>query len=476
MSEAHATLTCGRATCSAKPGWSGLAWPSNTPALATTILFFGGTLFTTDIARAGSGFLLRSQSATTLGTAQAGMSTNSEDASGMVFNPALLGDLKARQFSVGGTPIFLRGHFEPTSASTVLGTPISGNDGGSPSDAGYPFNLYIATPLSNGFSAGIALTSLYGLGFEYDSGWVGRYHAGKSELLSLDLVPAVAYKSGAFSLGIGLDVKYARAKTTTAIDFGTVAFAASGGALGVPAGNDGALSTNLDGWRVGAIVGMTYQPSESGDTRLGISYRSKVKSVLTGDATFDTGGAAGQTVAALSGQFTGTSARAPLTFPAAVIAGIDQKLPGKWRLLADVQWTQWSSLNQLNLSFGNPLQQPIITDLRWRDSWYLGVGLRYEYDSQWVLRMGMAYDQTPTRRETSTPAIPDADSVWLTVGAGYKFDDKTKLDFAYGHIFVRDNPIALQASALGNAARGSLNGTIGGSAVDFFSLQISYKF
>jgi long-chain fatty acid transport protein len=476
MSEADATLTRGRATCSARFGRSGSAWPSKTPALATTVLFIGGTLFTTDIAHAGSGFLLRSQSTTTLGTAQAGMSTNTEDASGMVFNPALLGNLKGREIDVGGTPIFPRGHFEPTSASTVLGTPISGNDGGAPSNVGYPFNVYFATPLPNAFSAGIALTSLYGLGFEYDSGWVGRYHAGKSELLSLDIVPAVAYKSGPFSLGIGLDVKYARVKTTTAIDFGTVAFAASGGALGVPSGNDGALSTKLDGWRVGAIVGVTYEPAESGDTRLGISYRSKVKSVLTGDATFDTGGAVGQTVAALSGQFTDTSGRAPLTFPAAVTAGIDQKLSANWRLLADVQWTQWSSLKQLDLSFGNPLQQPIVTDLRWRNTWYLGAGLRYEYDKHWVLRLGIAYDQTPTRRKTSTPAIPDADSVWLTVGARYKFDEKTKLDFAYGHIFVRDNPIALQAGAPGNAARGNLNGTIRGSAVDFFSLQLSYKF
>ena len=122
------------------------------------------------------------------------------------------------------------------------------------------------------------------------------------------------------------------------------------------------------------------------------------------------------------------------------------------------------------------MQQPIVTDLRWRDSWYLGAGLRYQYDKHWVLRTGIAYDQTPTRHETSTPAIPDADSVWLTVGAGYEFDKKTKLDFAYGHIFVHDNPIALQAGAPGNAARGNLNGTIRGSSVDFFSLQVSYKF
>ncbi len=435
----------------------------------------GAVLLATDVAHAGSGFLLRSQSATTLGTAQAGMSTSCEDISAIVFNPALLGYVTTTELDAGFTPIFPRGHFEPAMASTVLGTPITGNDGGKPSNSGYPFNAYLATPLSNGVVAGVALTSFYGLGFEYDAGWVGRYHAGKSEILSFDIVPALAYKSGPLSLGIGIDVKYARVKTATGIDFGTAAFGASAGALGMPSANDGTLRTKLDGWHVGAIVGATFEPGEPGQTRIGISYRSKVKEVLTGDATFDTGGPVGQTVAALSGQFVDTNARAPLAFPAAVIAGVDQKVSDRWRLLADVQWTQWSALKQLELTFGNPLQQPIITDLRWRNSWYAATGLGYQYDDRWVLRTGVAYDQTPTRHETSTPAIPDASSVWLTLGAGYRLDAKTKLDFAVGHIFVRDNPIALQAAAPG-AARGALTGTIRGSSVNFFGLQMSQKF
>jgi len=145
-------------------------------------------------------------------------------------------------------------------------------------------------------------------------------------------------------------------------------------------------------------------------------------------------------------------------------------------LLADVQWTQWSSLQELNLRFANPMQAQINTDLRWRDSWYLAAGLRYQLDDHWVLRTGVAYDQTPTRHETSTPAIPDADGIWLDVGAGYIFDKDTKVDLAYGHIFVKDNPIALQATAPGNALRGSLDGSIRGSSVNFVGLQLSHKF
>src|SRR5689334_18219554 len=53
---------------------------------------------------AGNGFLLRSQSATTLGTAQAGMATLTDDVSGMVFNPALLGYVKSQELTFGFTP------------------------------------------------------------------------------------------------------------------------------------------------------------------------------------------------------------------------------------------------------------------------------------------------------------------------------------------------------------------------------------
>ena len=294
--------------------------------------------------------------------------------------------------------------------------------------------------------------------------------------MTADLVPSLSYKAGPVALGLGVDVRYARAKTTTAIDFGTLAFAMTQGAIGTPAGNDGFLSTKLDGWGVGVIVGAAFDLGANDETRVGISYRSKIKTTLTGSATFDTGGPVGQAIAAGSGAFTNTDGTAPLTFPAAIIVGFDQKLSEKWRLLADVQWTQWSSLQALKLRFANSLQPEITTDLRWRDSWYVAAGLRYQLDDRWVLRSGVAYDQTPTRHETSTPAIPDANGVWLDVGAGYAFDKDTKLDLAYGHIFVKDNPVSLQATAPGNALRGNLEGSIRGSAVNFVSVQVSHRF
>jgi long-chain fatty acid transport protein len=424
---------------------------------------------------AGSGFLLRSQSATTLGTAQAGMAAEAEDVSTIVFNPALLALAQRAEAVVGVTPIFSRGHFDPESATTILGTPIGGGNGGNSAKTGYPLNVHLARPLNAQWTAGFSLTSFHGLGFDWDDGWVGRYHAGESELLTLDLVPSLAWRPlPALALGAGIDVRYARAKTTTAVDFGTAAAAATGSPFVVPAGNDGSLHTRLDDWGVGAIVGAMYEPADG--TRLGASYRSQIHVTLTGSATYDLGGPVGEAVAAATGQFRSGDARAALTFPAALIVGVEQRLSPKTWLLASAQWTQWSKLDALRLRFADQTQAGVDTELRWRDSWFVALGVRHRVDDRWTLRGGVAYDQTPSRRDTSTPAIPDASGTWTDVGASYAFDPANAVDFAYGHIFVRDNPIALSASQPGSLLRGNLAGTIRGSAVDFIGLQYRRRF
>ena len=82
----------------------------------------------------------------------------------MVFNPALLAYARRTELDVVVTPIYSTGHFDSSGATTILGTPIAGGDGGSPAESGWPINAFIATPLSDAVSAGLAMTSLYGLG------------------------------------------------------------------------------------------------------------------------------------------------------------------------------------------------------------------------------------------------------------------------------------------------------------------------
>ncbi len=68
----------------------------------------------------------------------------------------------------------------------------------------------------------------------------------------------------------------------------------------------------------------------------------------------------------------------------------------KWDVMADVQFTNWSMLQ--NLTFvrtdGNVLQS---TPENFKDAWRFSVGASYYLDQNWKFRGGLAYDQSPVQ-------------------------------------------------------------------------------
>ena len=111
-------------------------------------------------AQGGSGFVLRSQSATTLGSAQAGMTAGAEDVTSMIFNPAALARGSGFEGAVVGTGIFTSATFSQSSAATLFGTPIIGSNGGNDGTQVLIPSLYFSVDLPAGFRAGLAVTSL----------------------------------------------------------------------------------------------------------------------------------------------------------------------------------------------------------------------------------------------------------------------------------------------------------------------------
>jgi len=109
-----------------------------------------------------------------LGSAQAGMMTEAGNASLIVNNPASLGWGNGREVVFGGTPIFTAAHFHDGVADTLLGTPISGGDGGNNGTKAFLPNLYAATDLAPEVRIGLGVTSLYGLGSTWQPGWLGQ--------------------------------------------------------------------------------------------------------------------------------------------------------------------------------------------------------------------------------------------------------------------------------------------------------------
>ncbi|MFO1026805.1 MAG: outer membrane protein transport protein [Acetobacteraceae bacterium] len=426
-------------------------------------------------AQGGSGFVLRSQSATTLGSAQAGMTAGAEDVTSMIFNPAALARGSGFEGAVVGTGIFTSATFSQSSAATIFGTPITGSNGGNDGTQVLIPSLYFSVDLPAGFRAGLAVTSLYGLGSYWADGWVGRYHALNSQLVTQDFVLALSYEiMPSLSLGVGIDVEYAQIKSTSAIDFGTIDTALSGGLLGgIPGRSDGLARSKADSVAVGFLLGVLYEPVPG--TQVGIGFRSGMSQNSSGTTTFEPGGATGAAYAA-SGVFIPTGVTTKLNLPAAASIGVSQRLDDNWTVMADLQWMGWNTFRSLQATFANPLQPPSLTVYDWHDSVFVAVGTKYRFRDDMTIRFGVAYDQSPARSSTRTPAIPDSDSVWTSIGFQYKPSETLKFDLAIGHIFVTSAPIALAATSQGNVFRGSLSGTVGGGSVSYIAGQVSFRY
>ena len=99
-------------------------------------------------------------------------------------------------------------------------------------------------------------------------------------------------------------------------------------------------------------------------------------------------------------------------------------------------------------------------------------------NDSWLLKMGVAYDQTPTNNNDRGVRLPDGNRTWLSMGARYGLPKAGAIDFGYAHLFL-DNP-SINNNAGGvnqnsNAAFALVNGSYK-SSVDILSVQYSRAF
>ncbi len=379
-----------------------------------------------------AGFALVEQSASGLGNAYAGQAASAQDASTIFFNPAGMTLLPDRQLVLSGHLIKPQFKFSGT-VSPALG----GGDGGDAGDLTLVPNAYFAFRLTPDVHVGIGVNAPFGLKTEYDSTWMGRTQAIKSEVKTINLNPSIAWKaSESLSLGAGLSIQYAEATLTNFV------------------GAPGTLEVKGDDYGWGFNLGLLWQPSKA--TRIGLAYRSEVDHTLKGDAAFSA-------ATVLNG---GVSA--DLTLPDSASLSVFHKLNPKWDLLADVTWTGWSDFEELRIVRDNGSTLGSTTE-NWDDSYRYSLGANYHLNDRVTLRSGVAYDQAPVSNTYRTARIPDGDRTWIAFGGQYRVSDRSTFDFGYAHLFIRDVRINKTESGV------TLSGTYKGS-VDILSAQLTHNF
>ncbi|HJW45163.1 MAG TPA: outer membrane protein transport protein [Lysobacter sp.] len=444
-----------------------------------------------------TGFQLRETSVKNLGRGQAGVATASDDASVVTNNPAAMVNLDKNTVQADVTAIDISFQFEGGGTSAA-GTPLTGGDGGNAGGVQAVPNLSVVFPLQGAFeglTVGAAIGAPFGLKTEYDRDWVGRYNAVESDLKVVDFTLSAAVELGdRFSLGVGAIYERADVTLSNAIDLGTIMFGTGiPGAL--PQGADGFATIEGDSNSMGWLFGAQWKPTDQ--LSIGYAHRSEIDHDIegTGDFTTPASFQAAQgayrasaaacatmspptdpcralipTLLGLGNGFVDTDATAKLTTPSIDTLSVQYDISDSIRVMADAQWTDWSSLREVNVDFANPFQPNSIEDFSWTDTEMYALGAEWDLSDSFTLRGGITMDETPTHLETRTPRLPDNDRMLYSIGFTWNISDALSVDAAYQRIEIDNSPVDIRSSS-GSRLVGDFDGY-----ANLFGVAAQYKF
>src|SRR5690606_18677260 len=200
-----------------------------------------------------------------------------------------------------------------------------------------------------------------GLETEYDNGWIGQYHSNRFDVRTININPSVAYRvNERLSLGFGvnwqrIDAEYEKRTVVPVPALGAV----------LPGNADLAMHGDAWGWNIGFVL------QSNADTRIGLSYRSKIRHTARGGTTVED---------FLPGRGVFYQAEASVTLPDTLILSAAHQLNSRWQLLGDISWTGWSSISELRIqNAGGPTDT---LPLHFRDTWRVALGANYQFAPQ----------------------------------------------------------------------------------------------
>ena len=402
-----------------------------------------------------AGYQLTEYSTTGLGRSFAGAGLVGDDYSAIAYNPAGMSYTTRSGAQLGFSTVGIR--------STAKGT--AGTTSGKESP-------YIVRVLPHGFAQyrlndrtvlGLGIYTPFGLATDYKNGWFGKTHAGRSEIQTVNVSPALSVNvTESVALGASVNLQHSRADLTSEVE-------SHGVYLGGKAhlrGHDTSL---------GYTLGATWEPVKN-KTRLGVSYRSKVVHDLKGKNTVSDTNTNSQYLGIPVGALNMTNnIHTKITTPETVTLSAWQRLTDKWSVSATARWTRWSQFKDLNIYYDEP--HPVThstvasaTHEHWRNTWFYSLGADYQYCKNLIFRFGGAYDQSVVKGpEYRTARIPDGRRIWTSLGFSY-MKNNWQLDGGYAHLFVKDVKARHKSEGMSDFdAKYSSNANL-------FSLAVQYKF
>jgi long-chain fatty acid transport protein len=387
------------------------------------------TLPTLTSTAAASGFAIRENSAAAIGTAFAGSGSLAEDASTIFSNPAGMTRLSGNRGEVAGTVILPSIQFKGSGRSLGGAVPSGGSNEADAGRTAVVPAAYALMDLSPDWKAGLAVTAPFGLTTEYPSDWAGRYLGLDTKLATINVNPNIAYRVNRWlSIAAGVSAQHLDADLSLAINSSALVPAGLGGPLppNSPGFPDGLARLTGSDWGWGYNFGALLEPAPG--TRIGLTYRSRVRHNVEGNVNFSM-------PAALAASFPNSPIKSSITVPDSATLSLTHALGPHLTIVSDIEWTGWSSFKTLSVTRSSGASV-LSTPENFRDTYFVSLGVIYRPDDRWSYRAGIAYDQSPVRDLYRTVRLPDGDRRILGLGLGYRLGDAFRLDVGYAHYFI----------------------------------------
>ncbi|GAB3358825.1 OmpP1/FadL family transporter [Lysobacter tyrosinilyticus] len=430
-----------------------------------------------------SGFQLREASVKNLGRANAGSAVFNDDATVVTGNPAAMSSFDKTTVRGDVTAIDLSFKVNASGKAAAAFGPnapaLTGGDGGDAGDLTPVPNISAVFPMHGaleGLTLGASIGAPFGLKTEYEDGWVGRYHALKSDVKVVDLTLSASVKvTDRFSVGVGFIHERAEATLTKAIDFGTALCTGSGNPANCfnaafpfhPQSADGLFSVDGSDNGLGWIAGVQLRPIDA--LTIGYSHRSEVDHEISGDIDFTLPASVQAALGPRAANFADGPGGANLTLPSIDTLSVRYDVNDAIRVLADWQATDWSSLRTVDVRRSNGTSLGA-EPFNWDDTQFWSVGGEWDLSDKFTLRAGYAQDETPTHDATRTPRLPDNDRTLYSIGLTWQVTDALSVDAAYQRISV-DNPKIDVVSSSGSRLVGDAEGS-----ANLFGIAGQFKF
>jgi long-chain fatty acid transport protein len=313
----------------------------------------------------------------------------------------------------------------------------------------------------------ISLAGFIGLGLatDYGTNTNARYTATKSEIMTADINPNIAFKvNDKFSLGAGFNAQYMDATLNQNLGVPSVLtpFAVNGDA-------DSNVINEADDWGYGWNAGMLYQFTPG--SRVGLSYRSKIDYTLEGDSKIKGGSYQNQK---------SNNLKADVTLPPITTLSIFNEVNQQWALMGSIYYTQWSKIKNLTLNNAiipdstagfNPITGTIATTSgttilpqNFDNTWRVALGGQFKLNEKWMFRAGAYHDQTPTNDTDRSIRLGEEDRLAIAIGATYHANQYFEAVAGYTHTWAYDD------AKTSNVSAGVIDGKVNGNA-NIFGLQ-----